>query len=189
MKTYLSYLFPATIFYIICSICYGLLSLSDLTQPIDDWWATLGSLGGVLEVTGYITLTIIVAWVAHIQCWRHTMRWIVQMTSRRGLRFGQIPVHDLSLLVGCMILLLAAARYAPSVMTNAWYLLGPLALALIIALITVTPAALDDIIDAPITSDAYATKHRIDEQLLLRENNLDPATQSQFGFGQEIKLP
>lgn len=189
MKTYLTYLLPATVFYTICTILYGLLTLSGLTRPIDQWWGRLGWLGSTLEVFGYLALTIGVAWLAQVQRWRYTMRWIVQMGSRRGLRIGYIPVLDLALLVGALMVMLFVAQYAPALMSSALYMLGPIAFALSVALVTSTPGALDDVIETPIATSDYATKHRINEQALVEENSLDPLAHTQFIFGQKIKLP
>lgn len=189
MNTTLDYLLPATIFYIFATICYGLLALTGLTEPIDWWWARLGGAGTLLDGIGYLAVVSVFTWLANRQDWRRHFRWIVQIGSRRGLRLARMPVVDFGLLIALVLSVLLAVKYIPTAVGAGLCLIVPLSIAIVTTLVFGRPDPLDDVIEEPATLQAYAAKHGIDFQTLARENDVDPATDPQLQFSQTIQLP
>jgi len=141
---------------------------------------------------GYLLVVGVFAWVADQQRWSsRELRWVIQTSSRRGLRIAGVPLLDLGLLLGNLLLILAMARYAPFTYQLLLFLVIPLLIALSISLLSshlLHP--LDDFIAEPMTRQDYADQHKITYQALAQENGFDANDPDlMLRFGQQIKLP
>jgi len=190
-RALLDYLLPATFFFTVCSIGYGLLALSGVADPIERWWWELGGLGLLLDVGSYVVFICVFAWVGYRKNWRLNLRWVLQMNSRRGMRIAGVPAIDLLLLLMLFLTPLLLARYGPIWLAlQTLYLIVPLAFALTVALLRTRPDPLDDVVsEDSIDLEQFAKDKKLNLADLRKENGLEENANRSYSFGQTIKLP
>ena len=188
--SFFSYIFPATLLHFALVVGYNLLWLAGYADPIERWWVSLGQRQPAVYVLGYLALVLLIATLGVVRRWHIGLRWVLELGSRRGLRIGGVPLLDLALLVLCAAVALLVANLAPQSAEVLWYLLGPLAFALVINLIFGLPPELATVASSAQTLAELARSSGCDPAATARENGLDPLdTGAPVGFAQEIRLP
>jgi hypothetical protein len=180
---------PLSLFHFALVVCYNLLSVAGLLRPVDRWWVDLGSLQPLVYSIGYALVVGGLTLVAHWQRWDRNMRWIIEVGSRRGLAIGGIPWIDIAIILAFAATVIAVAEAAPGFVDLAVYLVLPLGMIVLVALLTSNPPELDLIMDDDRKLSEIAQRTGINPTKLAEANGLDPAVDHTILYAQEIRVP
>lgn len=187
MKLFFSYLYPATVFHFGCVLLYDLIWLAGFTGPLDAWWTSFGDLQVIIYIVIYVVFVVFISILGVVQRWHQSLRWVLEMGSRRGLRIGGVPIFDLTMLIFLGGLSLVIASHAPSISTLFFYLVAPISFASIFNFIFRLPPDLHFVVDRSCSLADIAQDQGCDQEELARENGLKK--EYMVGFAQELRLP
>lgn len=190
MRSFYSYIYPATLLHFALVLAYDLIWLAGFAGPIDSWWTSQGDRRPVIYLLTYIGFVGLIATLGVAQRWSDSLRWVLETGARRGLRLGGVPVLDLGLLTLLAVLALFVANVAPEAASLGFYLMGPLAFATLLNLLFALPPELHVIADRaqPLADLAHA--EGCDPVATARANGLGPqAIAATVAFAKEIRLP
>lgn len=187
MRTFFSYLYPATVLHFGLVLLYDMLWMAGLSRPLDEWWLSLQSLQMLVYLAAYLAFVILIGTLGVVQRWNLSLRWILEMGSRRGLCIGGVPILDFVVIGLLGGVLLAAANLGPDFFGLLLFLVGPLLLVSILNLVFSLPPHLHVIAERDQTLADLAHAVGCDPAALARENLTDE--RQPVGFAGELRLP
>lgn len=190
MRAFFSYLYPATVLHFGFVLLYDLIWLAGFAGPINSWWLSLEGQQEVVYVATYLGFVLLIAVLGVTQRWHQSLRWILEIGARRGLRMGGLPIFDFAILGLFAGLLLVVANLAPAAFSLLLYLIGPLLFASVFSLLFRLPPDLHVIADQRRSLADLARNAGCDPAALARENGLDEQlVQEWVNFAGELRLP
>jgi hypothetical protein len=210
LKSILEYLFPATLLWTFGASLY-FIALSRANIAVQKQFdqavaALLGNNGRILAyIVLYLLMVSLLGWRARWGSWRTRIRWLVESGSRRGLSFRGVLFVDLLLVLGLLTTVALVFEFAPDLIQQTIYFVGPLVFALVVTMLFGQPRMLDDVITRPMTIAKYVDRFGLNLVSFLIENHIiqsskpyadlhetediDELSARLLKFGERVKLP
>jgi len=187
---FFSYIFPATLLHFGLVLVYDLIWLAGYAGPIDRWWLSLEDQRSTVYILAYVALVALIGTLGVTRRWNISLRWVLELGARRGLRIGGVPLLDLGLLALCGAIALLVVNLAPQSADLLFYLIGPLVFALTVNLLFGLPPELSAVAERQQNLAEFARAAGRDPGATARENGLDPLDiGAPVAFAQELRLP